>query len=187
MKSRDNAGGGEYIGHEYQKFTVPKDLVSLCRDSYPCFGWEIDQNHEIEQPDEIAVSSKKKNCTLYFRRNRMIRNKTELTRLQRHFDSCIRELTALEKAKTTLASLIALTITLFGTAFMAGSTFAITMDPPRFWIMVLLAVPGLLGWILPYFIYRTVVRKKTMEIEPLIEKKQEEIYRVCEQGNRLLH
>lgn len=180
-----------YISYEYQGFTVPKELSSLCRDSYPCFGWEFDQNRVVEEQNESMIASqipsKKKSITLYFRRNRAINNKTELTRLQRNFDSCIRELVALEREKTTQATIVALTVSVLGTAFMAGSTFAIIANPPMVWLMILLAIPGILGWISPYFLYRTLVRKKTSQIEPLIEKKYDEIYQVCEQGNRLLH
>ena len=180
-----------YISYEYQGFTVPKELSSLCRDSYPCFGWEFDQNRVVEEQNESMIASqipsKKKSITLYFRRNRAINNKTELTRLQRNFDSCIRELVALDREKTTQATIVALTVSVLGTAFMAGSTFAIIANPPMVWLMILLAIPGILGWISPYFLYRTLVRKKTSQIEPLIEKKYDEIYQVCEQGNRLLH
>lgn len=179
MRKKDSENSMDYISYEYQEITVPKELFSLCRDSYSCFGWEADRNPEQEQKTGNTV-------TLYVRRNRAISNKTELTRLQRHFDHCIRELTALEQAKTRMPAILALTVAVLGTAFMAGATFAVTANPPVIWLMILLAVPGLLGWILPYFLYHGLVRRKTMEIDPLIRKKYDEIYRVCEQGNNLL-
>ncbi len=178
MKNRNSAGNADHISYEYREIAVPEELSSLCRDSYPCFGWEMDWNREQKG---------QKNRVLYFRRNRMISNKTELTRLQRHFDKCVKELTALERAKTTQAVIAAMSVGLFGTMCMAGSTFAITMAHPMVWLMILLAIPGFLGWILPYFLYRGLVRKKTREIEPLIKKTYDEIYRICEQGNKLLH
>ena len=60
-------------------------------------------------------------------------------------------------------------------------------DPPILWLTVLLAIPGFLGWILPYFLYRRLVRKKTAEIEPLQEQKYDEIDAICEKGSRLPH
>ena len=52
--------------------------------------------------------------------------------------------------------------------------------------MILLAVPGFLGWILPYFLYRAMVRRKTVQIEPLIEQTYDEINDICQKGSRLL-
>ena len=110
----------------------------------------------------------------------------ELTRLQRNFDSCVAELKALERAKRTQGMIAALTVGILGTALIAGSTFAAVSTPPNLWLMILLAVPGFLGWILPYFLYRAVVRRKTVQIEPLIEQTYDEINDICQKGSRLL-
>ena len=73
-----------------------------------------------------------------------------------------------------------------GTVFMAGSVFAVTADPPRVILCILLAVPGFAGWILPYFAYRWVKERKTRQVNPYIEQKTEEIYAMCEKGQSLL-
>lgn len=73
-----------------------------------------------------------------------------------------------------------------GTVFMAGSTFAVTHEPPIIWLCVLLAIPGFIGWILPYFVYHRLAKKQTEKLQPLIEQKLEEIYEVCEKGHSLL-
>ena len=187
---RRNESG--HIGYEYREIDVPRELSSLCLDSYPCFGWEQDPNHETgggqdRQTRKTGASGKKETMTLYFRRDRSICNKTELTRLQRNFDGCVAELQALERAKTTTATMAALVIGAIGTAFMAGSTFAVTASPPAVWLTILLAIPGMIGWICPYPLYRRWVRKKTAEIEPLKEQKYDEIETICERGDRLLH
>ena len=62
-----------------------------------------------------------------------------------------------------------------------------TAQPPIIALCILLAIPGFLGWIFPYFVYRKVVRKETEKINPLIEKKYDEIYEICEKGNKLLN
>ena len=192
MRDVQNPNMG-HIGYEYREITVPRELASLCLDSYPCFGWEPDPNHKAEQAERSAWNiqegrpAKKDMVTLYFRRNRSICNKAELTRLQRNFDGCISELQALEQSKNTSSLVAALTIGLIGTAFMAGSTFAVTADPPIIWLTILLAIPGLIGWIVPCFLYRSVLRKKTAEIDPLKEQKYDEIDRLCEKGHGLIH
>lgn len=90
-------------------------------------------------------------------------------------------------SKTAAALMISLLVGILGTAFMAGSVFAVTAEPPVLWLTILLAVPGFAGWILPYFLYRGVTRKKEAEINPLIEQKFDEIYRICEKGSGLLY
>ena len=32
----------DYVGYEYREISVPREHVSLCLDSYPCFGWEVE-------------------------------------------------------------------------------------------------------------------------------------------------
>lgn len=192
MIDNEKKNEAAYTGYEYREITVPRDLSSLCMDSYPCFGWEPDPNKDKETENRHHVSGirtpeKKETETLYFRRNRNLCNKAELTRLQRNFDSCVSEVEALKKSKKTMPLICALTMGIVGTAFMAGSTFAVVADPPIIWLTILLAIPGFLGWILPYFLYQMLVRKKTMEIEPLMEEKYDEIYTICEKGTNLLH
>lgn len=189
MNDKNSTG---YTGYEYREITVPREHASLCLDSYPCFGWEPDQNRETKiesRGGHLSIGSPKtaETTTLYFHRNRNISNKAELTRLQRNFDSCIAELKALERAKTTQATIAALAIGILGTAFMAGSTFAVVSEPPIVWLTILLAIPGFLGWVVPYFLYRALVRKRTAEVEPLMEQKYDEINSLCEKGIHLLH
>ena len=187
-RRQESAG---YVGYEYREISVPRKYASLCLDSYPCFGWEEDPNQgrpgRRRSPAIPAAPGPKEMETLCFRRARSISGKAELTRLQRNFDSCIAELRALERSKTTRAAAAALTSGVLGTAFMAGSTFAAVSTPPVVWLTILLAIPGFLGWILPYFLYRAMVRWKAAQIEPLMEQKYDEINEICERGSRLLH
>ena len=186
-RRQESAG---YVGYEYREISVPRKYASLCLDSYPCFGWEEDPNQgrpgRRRGPAIPAAPGPKEMETLCFRRARSISGKAELTRLQRNFDSCVAELKALERAKRTQGMIAALTVGILGTALIAGSTFAAVSTPPNLWLMILLAVPGFLGWILPYFLYRAMVRRKTVQIEPLIEQTYDEINDICQKGSRLL-
>lgn len=168
----------DYIGYEYKEVTVLSEEVSFYLDSYENFGWSPDEKMEAVHGSHLT--------TLHLKRNRKMINKVELTRLQQHFEACVNEIKALERSKTSAASVWALMTGILGTAFIAGSTFAVVHEPPVIWLCILLAVPGFIGWILPKFIYNGMVRKKTGEIRPLIEAKREEIYDICEKGHSLL-
>ena len=167
-----------FIGYEYKEITVKSEQVSFYMDSYENFGWQPDEN----VPAQGGISQMK----IRMKRDRKIINKMELTRLQRHFEACAKEIEALEGSKNNAAAAAALTTGIVGTAFMAGSTFAVTHQPPMILLCILLALPGFAGWILPFFIYRTAAGKHAQKVQPLIEAKYDEIYEICKKGHSLL-
>ncbi len=172
------SSSGRYIGYEYKQVPAAGQDISLLLDCYESFGWQQDENHPVAPGVRPAV--------LYLKRDRKIINKMELTRLQRNFEACLREIDLLERSKTSAATLWALLVGLAGTAFMAGSVFAVTAAPPHYLLTILLAVPGFAGWILPVFLRRRLTRARTRRVQPFIEAKYEEIYALCEKGHALL-
>lgn len=176
----------EFVAYEYKEIYTEGSRLSFLLDSYENFGWEADGN-VYESPEAASNPHHQKKVVLRLKRNRKIVNKMELTRLQRNFEACINEIDALERSKSSGATIYSLFIGLIGTAFMAGSIFAVTAQPPQIVLCIILAIPGFIGWILPYFVYRRVVEKKTEKINVLIEEKYDEIYAICEKGNKLLY
>ena len=167
-----------YIGFDYLSITVKKDQEMLYEDGYLNFGWQlvktIPGNHQGTKTD------------MRFKRNRKIRNKAELTRLQREFDATIAGIDMLERSKITRAVNTAITIGMVGTAFMAGSVFAITADAPNVVLSTILAIPAFAGWISPYFCYRYMVQQRSRQIVPFIDEQKDLLYEICEKGNHLL-
>lgn len=163
-----------YTGWEYKEISAGGERAAFFLDCYECFGWV---------PDERMGQTKGR---LVLKRERRIMNKAELTRLQRHFEACMEEIKGLERSKTTGATIAALGAGLIGTAFMAGSVFAIVNVPPLVILSVALALPGFLGWILPWFIYKKMVFRRSRLVVGLVEQKYNEIDEICSQGSRLL-
>ncbi|SEL50223.1 hypothetical protein [Paenibacillus sp. OK003] len=165
-----------FVGYEYKDITVKQDSESVYADGYTHFGWTLEGTSTPFQ----NVGS----VTMKFKRDRKIRYKAELTRLQRQFEACVTDIESLERSKFTSASIVAYGIGLVGTACMAGSVFAYldNMLP----LSVILAIPGFAGWIIPYFSFSGIRRKKTDKVTPFIDKKYDEIYEVCEKANGLL-
>lgn len=89
----------------------------------------------------------------------------------------------LERAKNTKAMALALGAGIVGTVFMAGATFAYlaAMIP----LCVVLAIPGFIGWGLPYFLYKKNVKKSTEQVNPMIESNFDVIYEACEKASQL--
>ena len=102
-----------YIGYEYKELTVPGRDVSLLLDGYESFGWQPDENH--------PAPGQGRTVTLYLKRDRKIINKMELTRLQRNFEACLRQIDRLRREPARTATAWALFVGLVGTAFMAGA------------------------------------------------------------------
>lgn len=163
---------------DYLKVVVEDDLCSQYMDGYASFGWRQDEN----LPPEKAAGK----VTLHFKRSRSILNKTELTRLQRHYEACMEEIAALEASKGSVPTMVSLTCGLTGCAFMAGSVFAVTAQPPVIWLMVLLAIPGFTLWAGAYFGYKEARRRRSAKVLPLIDAKYDEACAVCEKAQQLL-
>lgn len=174
--SENTINDNTFVGYEYKSITVDCDMESMYADGYQNFGWML----EITSKPQAGVNK----TTMKFKRDRKIRNKAELTRLQRQFDACASEITRMEKSKTSHATTVALIVGLIGTAFLAGATFSYLGG--LIILCVVLALPGFIDWILPYFLYNSTYAKQSTKIDPLIEKKQDEIYEVCERANALL-
>lgn len=169
--------GAGFVGYEYKEISASGERASFYLDCYESFGWTLD-----ERTQESAAKGR-----LILKRERKIVNKTELTRLQRHFEACMDEIRALEQSRTTSATIWAIVVGLAGTAFMAGSTFAAVHIPPLYVLSAILAVPGFTGWILPWFLYKKLAARRTKVVAELMERQYDEIYEICEQGNQLLN
>lgn len=170
--------GKNFIGYDYKEVEVEEAGISMYLDGFLNFGWISDR----ERPPDKKGST----VFLHLKRDRVIINKTELTRLERNFESCMNEIKVLKKSQTFLPTMVSLGIGIAGTVFMAGSTFAVTHDPPIIALCALLAVPGFAGWSFPYFTYKILVKKQIEKLQPLLEDKYEEIYGICKKGNDLL-
>ncbi len=176
MKSED--AGKDYKSYDYKQVVVRERQLSFYIDCYRNLGWFPDENTPVRNEHGQSM--------IQLKRDRRIANKMELSRLEHNFDACLSELEELERSKTAIPTALTITCGFIGTVFMAGSVFAVTAEPPVIWLCVLLAIPGFLGWILPFFIYRRGVARRTEKITPFIEAKHDEIDEICRKGYSLL-
>ena len=165
-----------FVGYEYKDVIVKCDLETLYVDNYPNFGWKL----EGTAPSLHNVGS----VHLKFKRDRRIQNKNELSKLQRQFDAAMTEIARLEASKTNMPSIWAFTIGLIGTAFMAGSVFAVVAGNVA--LCAVLGIPAFLGWGLAYLMYRKLCAQREQQVTPMIDQQYNLLYDVCEQANALL-
>ncbi len=164
------------FGYEYTDVIVPYDMKSVYADAYEHFGWQLERSI----PSLHHIGS----INLRFKRDRKIRNKAELTRLQRQFDACAKEVASLERSKVTGPATAAYIAGIAGTGFLAGATFCFLagMVP----LCVILAIPGFAGWAVSYFLYLRLKAKRNEKVTPLIDGKYDEMYELCEKAHGLM-
>ncbi|MFC4771301.1 hypothetical protein [Enterococcus hermanniensis] len=122
----------KFIGLEYLEVDSLEKYASIYEDGYSNLGWRL-----IDQKKQHAAK-----VTLRFKRDRKIRNKAELTRLQRKFDSLVRDIIHLENSKKTLATASSIFTGIIGCAFLAGSVFFVNDD--QIFLCILFSIPGFL-------------------------------------------
>lgn len=170
--------GSEEKDYDYRKISVKRSMISLYTEAYKCFGWILIYMDGKEQ--KLTSDSK---ITLEFKRGSKIRNKGELTRLQRSFDACANEICEMEESKTDTASKASFGASVVGSVFMCCSVLLSVASQAA--ECILMVIPGILGWLSSGFLYNAVVKKKTEEVDPLIEQKYDEIHHVCQKASGL--
>lgn len=195
-----------YVGYEYKQITADKQNKSLWVDSMVNFGWtEAKSEAKLVKRMPLALwilaaplsllpgrpfakglqdHESSTQVQITFKRDRSQQQKPELNNLEAQFERCMQAMSGLEASQYTLASLVAILVGILGTACMAISVLAgLSGWSPVF---LLAAVPGFLGWILPYFIYCTMRQTRARAIAPELERQQENIYELCKSGNAVL-
>ena len=127
-----------FVGYEYKEVITNNEKISFLIDGYKHFGWIVDENMGRKIPGTIP--NPYGNIVLRLKRDRKIMNKMELTRLQRNFEFCMKEIDQLEKSKTSKAIMYALIVGITGTVFMAGAVFAVTATEPMILLSIILAI-----------------------------------------------
>lgn len=167
-----------FTSYEYKKISLNTDIDMQYLDGIKEFGWEIDEE-KTSSSDEGVIH-------YVLKRSRNIMNKTELIRLEKNYDFCFHEILRLKKAIKSRATITALSIGLIGTVFIAGSTFAITHNPPIVWLCAVLGIIGFIGWIFPYFVYKKNKVKQSEKVDKFIKDNYDEIETICHKASMLL-
>ncbi|MGN0742517.1 MAG: hypothetical protein ACI4L8_07690 [Candidatus Fimadaptatus sp.] len=173
-----------FVAYEYKETTVESRRAAEYLDGYESFGWELYDARETPAGPP-GVPGAEGMTTLRLRRDRRIVNRTELTRLQRQFEACLREVQTLENSRDVHATICGLCAGVVGLAFLFCAAFtAVTAQAPS-WMNILLAIPGAACCAAALPVYRRVYRRREREVEPLLDAKHEEICAICEKGHRL--
>ena len=164
----------EFIAYEYKEKTINKQYSDLYLDCIINLGYEVtDKNVNLGK------------VNLHLKRNFKIQNRNEVITLEKQFEEKFKELEKINNEKKDLAIITSLSIGLIGTALLAGATFSFLAN--NILLMILLAIPGFIGWFFPYFIYKKIGNKSQIKVNNRTEELRFEIYQIIEKAFNLLN
>lgn len=184
-----NSETKDFVAYEYLSINVKSEKEPLYIDCYENFGWILVNNNSLVEKEDYYINNyninNNKLVNLKFKRDRRIKNKAELQKLQRKLEIAFKEMERLEKQASTNGIISALSIGLIGTIFLAISVFAITASKPLYLVCAITGIIGLVGWLFGFLSYGRVKSKKEKENVSLIDEQYNIIYDSCEQAKKL--
>lgn len=179
--SPDHPLYGDFVAYEYLTVQADRDLEALYKDTYRSFGWMIERTSGgvlgggTPNPSQVTIKLK---------RDRRICNRQLINELQRKAENALDAIRDLEASRTSIALATAIGFGIAGSAFLAGSVFAIQAD---LWLLSIpLGAVGLLGWLAGWLVHGKVKARKTVQTAPLIDQQYEIVYDAADQAARLL-
>lgn len=169
----------DFITYEYRTKTVKAKDRTRVMDMSEAFGWEV--TGTIPTIEGVTVSLK---------RDRKIKHKQELMKLERQADETFSAINKLNSAKTLTASVFAY---IFGciAALILGGGMCMTMltenNVPAFVGGIVLGIAGIVLCSVNYLIYKKIEEKKTVQVIPLIDDNEEKLANILAKGNDLLN
>lgn len=180
----------DYIAYDYLKLEVLPDLEQLYVDCYQSFGWELTNVSEssIDQDYYINGNFAIENplVTLKFKRNRKIKNKIELLKLQKSMEEAFKKIDKLNNEPDLISTMYSISIGVVGMLFIVFSILSFIASTPFYILGVLNGIVGIIGFLMAFLIFnkkRTQLKEKN---EILIEEQYNIIYEYCEKANNLI-
>lgn len=169
----------DFITYEYQTKTVKAKDRTRVMDISEAFGWEV-----------TGTTATIEGVTVSLKRDRKIKHKQELVKLERQAEETFSTINKLNSAKTLTASVFAY---IFGciAALIFGGGMCMTMlienNVPAFVGGIVLGIVGIVLCSVNYLIFKKIEEKKTVQVIPLIDDNEEKLANILAKGNDLLN
>lgn len=167
------------ISYDYKTIKVKRSIETLVCDTYENLGWEMTNTSSVEGSIFYV--------NLSFKRDRKIANKTELLKLQEKADSVIASIEALQnKQKNSGFAEAVTTGTVGALTFGGGMSMCLTLSGVGFMIGgITLGVVGAGICALAYPLFKKLNKKKSSNIQPILESEFDKLADICEQSANL--
>jgi len=182
-----NSETKDFIAYEYLSLKIKEDVVPMYIDCYENFGWQVITSESNSNKDYYINHNQNEinKINIKFKRDRKIKHKNELNNLQRKMEISLSNIEEMKKDPANKGLVASMTIGLIGTIFMALSVFSITATNPLIIPCIIFGFFGIIGWILPFFVYKDIKKKKETENSTLIDEEYNTLYGLCEQASKL--
>ena len=169
----------DFVAYEYTTKTVKAKDQTRAIDMYESFGWEV----TATTPTVVD------GVTLSLKRDRKIKHKQELTKLERQAEDTFETINGLHRAKTMGASIFAYIFGIVAVLMLGGGMSLVMLIENSIPALVGGIVLGVIGLVLcgiNYVIYSKIAAKKIKEVLPIIDDNEEKLANILEKGNDLL-
>lgn len=169
----------DFVSYEYKTRMVKTQEQTRAMDMYEAFGWEITG----------VNTSADGRSTLSLKRDRKLKHKQELNRLERQAEDTFALIVGLNKAKTLGARIFAYTFGIIAALVLGGGmclTMLIESSIPAMVGGIVLGVVGIALCGVNYVIHKKLVEKRTKSLLPVIDQEEERFADILERGNDLL-
>lgn len=153
------------------------DLAQVAVDCYESLGYELTGQR---------VSVPGGQVTLSFRRDRAVKSKAQLSKIQRTMDDTLVSIATMEAEKTKKATD---QVVILGT--LSALVFGLGMSCTMVWtnLMVpgiVIGVIGIAGGILTWMRYKNVCESEIARLNPRIEEEYDRVATLCEEAQAIL-
>lgn len=169
----------DFISYEYATKSVKSKEQTKALDMYEAFGWEVTS----------TTPSLLDGVTISLKRDRKIKHKQELTKLERQAESVFGTIVSQNRAKTLGASIFSYIFGIVAALILGGGmSLCMTLEGniPALAGGIVLGVVGIALCSVNYLIYKKLVDKKTKALLPVIDDNEEKLANLMEKGNDLL-
>ena len=173
----ENRERNRATAYEYKNITVPNDMKMVYADGYAHFGWEY-MGMETGFQGNLTV-------VLKFKRDRRLKDRNDLNRLEREFENGLKEVERLERKKSASIMASALGAGVAGLAFLAGAV--VSFMAGGVFLGVVLLIPALGGCVMGFVNSIRVRAKKELQTAPQIDGHYDAVYQACEEAHTLLN
>lgn len=168
----------DFVTYEYRTAKVKAKDQTVTTDMYEAFGWEV-TNVSCGAIDTITLS---------MRRDRKLKHKQELNRLERRAEETLSAVNALKRAQKTGARIVALTIGIVASLILGGGMCLCMLCEGLAAMLggIALGLAGIALCGVNYLIYAKMTAAKIKQLQPAIEENEEQFANLLEKGNDLL-
>ena len=169
----------DFVSYEYRTVSVKAKDQTKAMDMYEAFGWEITAT------EHAALD----NTILSMKRDRKLKHKAELVKLERQAENAFDAVNCLEKAKTRGARVFAYVFGCIATLVLGGGMCLcmLTQSAAAMAAGIVVGIVGIALCAVNYPVFKKLVVKKTKSLLPVIDETEENLANIIEKGNDLLN